>query len=1578
MKMLKFRTALLLVFAFSSLWGAETPAQTVRRLISYQEQHDDLTPLLPESVKLLKSPHYDVRFAALRTLVFAGVPYPEAVPELVKIVSKSVPEKNRRLDALHGYALAALVTTCEDEKVFSKLLDSKDSKIVTSVSMALLDSPRLTPALRKKMRWTGSMYGPAKPSRLLDPSFEKGISMWELRKVEGAEGSVSHDAANARTGKGSLKMVKSNSAGFLELRYRDLVTIDPHEHCFWRGFYQAKVTPGSSMLIFGFEDENGKFLYQGTSMGRSARQSQSFAVNNVPGVWEQRIGFVERKKVSRRLRPVIRLWGDPSTVHVDDLSLPGANWYSRRALSIPEICRISPQEAKKRLAERSNVTGKVGFYPSGAAGVEIDGKLVAPVIYFSAVFPELGDYKLFHDNGIKLYNFTLHLNDSAGPHTRGSVTEISSGPVWPSAGSDKYNFAPLISRLKRLIRQEPEANIILGLNITWPSDYFKYNPDTLWVDEKGNKAWGNSLHLRGFAPKAQAPGYVPWPSPYADKPFEDAAKVMTAFIRELKKHKLHKIVAGCFVAGGHDGQFEIRYRDYSPAGVAAWRKYLKRIYKTDAALKKCWGDPKVTLNNAKVPSEHWGKYKKGFSPLFFDPLKERCEIDYERFRQERIWSVKEIMLSAIKKELGKPVLGVAWQMEKFFVKDPTRFLESDVFDVIVTQPVYQNRRAGMPFCNLAPMESFARKKKLWISELDIRSFLRSIYAEELKHLKVGIPANLTEFRQTVRKLTAEQIASGMGGWWYLDMFCGAHAHPEMMAEIRRGKEIFETIHALPGARRQAEVVAVISQDAILNQRQWAASFPMMYQFFALRQSGIPIDIRFAKELFNAPDGDKYKVYFFANQFELTVREREFINKKLKKGNKTLIFNYASGFLNPERRRLDLRGIETLTQFKIKHIPSMLTPAVSPRQAPGNFYRAYHEQSDKTSIGKVPRFVIDDPKAQIISRYIDDSTPAVGIKEFGTWRSVFLASPNALTAEQFCNIARKSNVHCVIAPDKAIVMLNNRFLALIALDNGKVGVDLPFAATVTDLFSGKVIARGKNSFEVDLRSGDGIFYRLDPVAGSAPAPQKTVVVPKVKSTPPEKLPAAKREVAELQLFNDGDFERKNCNWRPLINGKFERTLRLAGSGRQCARLTPQSSGKAASAYCARFDAGLLIGRRMKMDVLVRGEGVARLVVLPYAPGTSKTTLHRGEKVKLSPDKWQRISFVYDPGDAVTARIAPAIELESGKELFFDDYRVFNAPDGGCIKAEKTYVLAPAGKTLTLSCTGAKPLTKCRLYVMDSALKHSFVTAAADARGNVSFKCPPLQQGTFQLIAVSAGSNFVTYAEIAPQKELDALRQAALKTKLPARSRILILGDSLSDFLRGRNYADKIAMFLKHKNVTVRNSGVKGDMITRVRDRMTGVKTYRPKGYDGIFSPMPDVTMIFLGHNDTVLRDGKIQVPFEEGEKAFRQVLTLLRKKNPKMKIYLLTPVCSLRSACLANMEKRMKRGLGRIEFGRPELLEKYIRMLKLLAQEYNCQIIDLYSPMKKMKDTTHLFNPGDGVHISEAGNRYVALEVLKNL
>ena len=133
-----------------------------------------------------------------------------------------------------------------------------------------------------------------------------------------------------------------------------------------------------------------------------------------------------------------------------------------------------------------------------------------------------------------------------------------------------------------------------------------------------------------------------WPSPYADKPFTDIANMLKAFITELKKTGMDKMVIGAFVSGGHDGQFEIRDPDFSPAGKKSWRAWLKKKYRTDKALQTAWGNPEVTLATAPVVEKSY----KGTQFLSFPGDQHR--FDYEIFREERIWKIKEIMLKGIR------------------------------------------------------------------------------------------------------------------------------------------------------------------------------------------------------------------------------------------------------------------------------------------------------------------------------------------------------------------------------------------------------------------------------------------------------------------------------------------------------------------------------------------------------------------------------------------------------------------------------------------------------------------------------------------------------------------------------------------------------------------------------------------------------------------------------------------------------------------------------------------------------------------------------------------------------------------
>ena len=82
-----------------------------------------------------------------------------------------------------------------------------------------------------------------------DLSFERDGS-WILRKLDGAEGYFTYDAADRVDGKRSLKLVKTNARGTLVLTSREPVTALPGKIMQFGGWYRADESHFDSMLLF--------------------------------------------------------------------------------------------------------------------------------------------------------------------------------------------------------------------------------------------------------------------------------------------------------------------------------------------------------------------------------------------------------------------------------------------------------------------------------------------------------------------------------------------------------------------------------------------------------------------------------------------------------------------------------------------------------------------------------------------------------------------------------------------------------------------------------------------------------------------------------------------------------------------------------------------------------------------------------------------------------------------------------------------------------------------------------------------------------------------------------------------------------------------------------------------------------------------------------------------------------------------------------------------------------------------------------------------------------------------------------
>lgn len=284
--------------------------------------------------------------------------------------------------------------------------------------------------------------------------------------------------------------------------------------------------------------------------------------------------------------------------------------------------------------------------------------------------------------------------------------------------------------------------------------------------------------------------------------------------------------------------------------------------------------------------------------------------------------------------------------------------------------------------------------------------------------------------------------------------------------------------------------------------------------------------------------------------------------------------------------------------------------------------------------------------------------------------------------------------------------------------------------------------------------------------------------------------------------------------------------------------------------------------------------------------------------------------------------------------------------------------------------------------------TIVATDAAGRGTYCFRRTPgmldgLQAIEFRHPGRRAAQRY--YVDLLAQAEFDAFQavtEAVRFNRLPAH--LLFIGDSLTDLFRGQNYVDKLAFLLSRRfgaQVTLRNAGVGGDMITRVWDRMTGAAGInRVEMYQDLFTPRPTHVFFFLGHNDSKLTSGsgyrEAVVAPEAYEDKYRLAIRKVQAETDA-RVIVLSATSSVAAITEATAANRRAAGKAHNWFGKPEALGQYNAIARRVAAECGAEWLDVYEPTRRHKQKASLFT-ADGVHVSNLGNRLLAMEILKFL
>ena len=257
----------------------------------------------------------------------------------------------------------------------------------------------------------------------------------------------------------------------------------------------------------------------------------------------------------------------------------------------------------------------------------------------------------------------------------------------------------------------------------------------------------------------------------------------------------------------------------------------------------------------------------------------------------------------------------------------------------------------------------------------------------------------------------------------------------------------------------------------------------------------------------------------------------------------------------------------------------------------------------------------------------------------------------------------------------------------------------------------------------------------------------------------------------------------------------------------------------------------------------------------------------------------------------------------------------------------------------------------------------------------------REGFRRIVAVdpTTGQKAEAHFSIYPAATAAEFRDLAARIDLPAGARLVFLGDSLTDFYRGRNYVDLVARACASKcgdRVTVINAGIGGNNIKQIEARLA----------HDVLDKKPTHVFIFEGANDckrtydpaTGLRDVWV-CPVEAYEAAYGRVIEKIKEAGSQVIIMTMAPGDQ---RILEPFRRRAKDHRKSINFFcLPEETAKAVAIQKRLAAVHRVPVIDTHAHLQSIldrDDVSQYLHVDDGVHISEHGSREVALAVLRYL
>lgn len=727
----------------------------------------------------------------------------------------------------------------------------------------------------------------------------------------------------------------------------------------------------------------------------------------------------------------------------------------------------SDDEVLRLMEKRPPVEARV-IQEDGKVYITINGQKV-PMFGFTpgpSLWPKNADHKAFTEAGVKLQWIPLWSNQNGVNYGK---------PIW--LGNGKYDFKPVDELLREALRQDPERIILFYLGLFSYPEMGDQHPDAIWRSPNGKKTVGTKRRFREMEERPKDPKNSDdyWNISYTSEVFRrEASDFLEALGRHLQSSPLGRAVAGVHLVCGADGQWfglgEVDHQDRSPHNLAAFRNWLRQVYKNDeAALRKAWNDPEVTFAGAQLPEES----ERATDDLMLNlgMGAHRRIYDANRFSSMGVTETINQLAGAFKKGMSRPTLVSVYYHDILHNHMTNHWslrelLDGPNLDGIVSVASYGLwRKIGRVGDYNSSIGSIRLAGKFYLNELDYRTDLSWLRDGLQYRWKWGVPLGAENWINQLRRDFGMVLAQGQGAWYYA-LGGNGLADEASMQGIAEAVRAARLANDFPQPEDHGQIAIFCDeeiQDRTSRKEIFGAALSMVaYNLVRvpLSRSGVTWDAYLLSDLDN-PKRAAYKINILLSAVSLTEKQVRWIEENLQKdGNIIIVINTMgtpSDFSEITQRITGIRATVEPDKVGVRRF----------RSAKGENPLAYgweYLHSETRSL----LYSVRDSEATPLAYYTDGSRVGAAVKKAEAWTGIYIGLPGALTPTFLRGVAKQAGL-TPIGPEGDATYAGNGFLTLHALTAGEKELQWQEPCDIYDLTKGEIIARNtrKISFVAKL-------------------------------------------------------------------------------------------------------------------------------------------------------------------------------------------------------------------------------------------------------------------------------------------------------------------------------------------------------------------------------------------------------------------------------------------------------------------------------------------------------------------------------